>query len=93
VYKYKSHRTKALLGRYCGTLNDLKEFVSNELKLSGGWTSLGGEVKLFTSDTANVSLKWHSKTTKSIALLGDSIETNDLSKLLSSMCKEKPENE
>ena len=75
-----------------GTLNDLKEFVSNELKLSGGWTSPGGEVKLFTSDTANVSLKWHSKTTKSITLFGDSIETNDLSKLLSTMCKEKPEN-
>jgi hypothetical protein len=75
-----------------GTLNDLKEFVSNELKLSGGWTSPGGEVKLFTSDTANVSLKWHSKTTKSITLFGDSIETNGLCKLLSSKCKEKPEN-
>ena len=66
--------------------------MSNELKLSGGWTSPGGEVKLFTSDTANVSLKWHSKTTKSITLFGDSIETNDLCKLLSTMCKEKPEN-
>jgi hypothetical protein len=41
-----------------GTLNDLKEFVSNELKLSDGWTSPGGEVKQFTSDTANVSLKF-----------------------------------
>jgi hypothetical protein len=66
--------------------------VSNELKLSGGWTSLGGEVKLFTSDTANVRLKLHSKTTISITLLGDSIETNDISKLLSTMCKEMPEN-
>ncbi|CAB4030594.1 Hypothetical predicted protein [Paramuricea clavata] len=75
-----------------GTLNDLKEFVSNELKLSGGWTSPGGEVKLFISDTANVSLKWHSKTTKSITLFGDSIETKDLCKLLSTMCKETPEN-
>ena len=34
-----------------GTLNDLKEFVSNRLKLSGRWTSPGGELKLFTSDT------------------------------------------
>jgi hypothetical protein len=75
-----------------GTLNDLKEFVSNELKLSGGWTSPGGEVTLLTSDTSNVSLKWHSKTSKSITLFGDTIETNDLSKLLSTMCKEKPEN-
>jgi hypothetical protein len=73
-----------------GTLNDLKEFVSNELKLSGGWTSPGGEVKLFTSDTANVSSKWHSKTTKSITLFGDSIETNGLCKLLSICVKKSP---
>ena len=66
--------------------------MSNELKLSGGWTSPGGEVKLFTSDTSIVSLKWHSKTSKSITLFGDTIETNDLSKLLSTMRKEKPEN-
>ena len=69
-----------------GTLNDLKEFVSNRLKLSGRWTSPGGEVKLFTSDTG--CLKWHGKSTKWITFPGDSIETSNLSKLLRAMCKE-----
>jgi hypothetical protein len=70
----------------------LKEFVvSKELKLSGRWMSPGGEVKLFTADT--VSLKWHGKTIKSITLAGKSTETNELSKILRSICESSVENQ
>ena len=72
----------------------LKEFVvskTKELKLSGRWTSPGGEVKLFTADT--VSLKWHGKTIKSITLAGKSTETNELSKILRSICESSVENQ
>ncbi|CAB4026286.1 Hypothetical predicted protein [Paramuricea clavata] len=67
------------------TLVKLKEFVSKELKLSGRWASPGGDVKLFTADT--VSLKWHGKTIKTITLAGNSTETDELSKILTSICE------
>ena len=73
------------------TLVKVKEFVSKELKLSGRWTSLGGEVKLFTADT--VSLKWHGKTIKSITLAGNSTETDELSNILASLCESSVENQ
>lgn len=73
------------------TLAELKEFVTNELKLSGRWSSPGGEVKLFTADT--VSLKWHGKTVKSITLAGNSTEINELSKILTSICESSVENQ
>jgi hypothetical protein len=69
----------------------LKEFVSKELKLSGRWTSPGGEVKLFTADT--VSLKWHGKTIKTITLAGNSTQTDELSKILTSICESSVENQ
>ncbi|CAB4033332.1 Hypothetical predicted protein, partial [Paramuricea clavata] len=62
-----------------------------ELKLSGRWTSPGGEVKLFTADT--VSLKWHGKTIKTITLAGNSTETYELSKILTSICESSVENQ
>ena len=73
------------------TLVKLKEFVSKELKLSGRWTSPGGEVKLFTADT--VSLNWHGKTIKSITLAGNSTETDELSNILTSLCESSVENQ
>ena len=37
------------------TIDDLRQFVSDKLKLSGKWSSPGGGVKLFTPD--RLSLK------------------------------------
>ena len=51
-----------------GTLENLKKFAADELKLLGKWTSHGGETKLFTSPL--VSLKWQSKTSKWITISG-----------------------
>ena len=68
------------------TIDDLKQFVSGKLKLSGKWSSPGGEVKLFTSDS--LSLKWQGKTKKLITVTGKSIETNNLIDLLTSFCND-----
>ncbi len=63
-----------------GTLDNLKKFVSDELKLLGKWTSPGGETKLFTS--GSVSLKWQSKTSKWITVYGSPNEVNDVTEQL-----------
>ena len=68
------------------TIDKLKQFVSDKLKLSGKWSSPGGEVKLFTSDS--LSLKWQGKTKKLITVTGKSIETNILIDLLTSFCND-----
>ena len=39
-----------------GTLSELKQIVTEELKLSGTWKSPGVDVKLFTTEF--LSLKW-----------------------------------
>ena len=69
-----------------GTLENLKKFVADELKLLGKWTSPGGETKLFTSPL--VSLKWQSKTSKWITISGTPNEVNDVIKQLKSICEE-----
>ena len=69
-----------------GTLENLKKFVADELKLLGKWTSPGGETKLFTS--ALVCLKWQSKTSKWITIFGSPNEVNDVIKQLKSTCEE-----
>ena len=53
---------------WASTWCELKKFVLDDLKLTGRWTSPGGEVKLFTSD--NLSIKWHGKSTKWITVQG-----------------------
>ncbi len=68
-----------------GTLDNLKKFVSDELKLLGKWTSPGGETKLFTS--GSVSLKWQSKTSKWITVYGSPNEVNDVTEQLKSSCE------
>ena len=68
------------------TIDELKQFVSDKLKLSGKWSSPGGEVKLFTSDS--LSLKWQGKTKKLITVTGKFIETNILIDLLTSFCND-----
>ena len=66
------------------TIDDLKQFVSDKLKLSGKWSSPGGEIKLFTSDS--LSLKWQGKTKKLIIVTGKSTETSNLIELRTSFC-------
>ena len=68
------------------TIDDLKQFVSDKLKLSGKWSSPGAEVKLFTSDS--LSLKWQGKTKKLITVTGKSIGINNLIDLLTSFCND-----
>ena len=68
-----------------GTLENLKNFVADELKLLDKWTS-GGETKLFTSGL--VCLKWQSKTSKWISISGSPNEVNDVIKQLKSICEE-----
>ena len=68
-----------------GTLDNLKKFVSDELKLLGKWTSPGGETKLFTS--GSLSLKWQSKTSKWITVYGSPNEVNDVTEQLKSTCE------
>ena len=67
-----------------GTLCKLKQFVSEELNLSGTWKSPGGEVKQFIS--CSLSLKWQGKTKKWIIVSGEPTETNSLIELLTSLC-------
>ena len=69
-----------------GTIDDLKQFVAEKLKLSGKWSLPGVEVKLFTLDS--LSLKWQGKTKKLITVTGKSIETNNLIDLLNSFCND-----
>ena len=42
-----------------GNLSELKRFVQDELKLTGKWSSPGGETKLFKG--TDVILKWSGK--------------------------------
>ena len=68
-----------------GTLDYLKKFVADELKLLGKWISPGGETKLFTSGL--VCLKWQSKTSKWITVYGSPNEVNDVTEQFKSMCE------
>ncbi|CAB3993698.1 Hypothetical predicted protein [Paramuricea clavata] len=68
---------------WASTWCELKKIVLDDLKLTGRWTSPGGEVKLFTSD--NLSTKWHGKSTKWITVIGGLSDTLDLTNLLTSI--------
>ena len=68
-----------------GTLENLKKFMADKLKLQGKWTSPGGETKLFKSPL--VSLKRQSKTSKWITISGTLNEVNDVIKQLKSICE------
>ena len=54
-----------------GTLSELKLFVETNLKLQGKWSSQGGEVKLLTSSTTNLSVKWHGLKRKRLEVMKD----------------------
>ena len=52
-----------------GSLDELKEFVHNKLKLDGSWSSPGGDVKLLIGE--NISLKWQGKHKQKLAVISD----------------------
>ena len=52
-YNYFSIEDSKL--RWTGDLDELKYFVANELKLTGKWTSPGGDVKAFSNDNDSVA--------------------------------------
>jgi hypothetical protein len=56
-----------------GNLDELKEFVQDDLQLlNGKWSSPGGEVKLFTNPT--FAFKWYGTTKKKIVIVTDNEE-------------------
>ena len=63
VYEYLSKEDSKL--KWIGDLDSLKYFIANELNLSGKWSSPGGDVKAFTSesDVSNeseiIKMKWY----------------------------------
>ena len=52
-----------------GELSQLKCFVQNILKLTGIWTSPGGDTKQFKSD--EVTLKWSGETRRKLVIIKD----------------------
>lgn len=54
-----------------GNLEELKHFICEHLKLSGKWSSPGGETKLFTND--EITLKWNGPNRKKISVVKDDI--------------------
>ncbi len=52
-----------------GELSQLKSFVQNSLKLTGIWSSPGGETKQFKSN--EVTLKWSGQTRRKLAIIKD----------------------
>ena len=62
-----------------GSLDELKAFVQNELKLRGKWTSPGGEVKLFTG--VNVSVKWLGRKKRKLTISCDDINKTLIEKM------------
>ena len=73
AYNYFSIEDSKL--RWTGDLEELKYFVANELKLTGKWTSPGGDVKAFSNDNDSVAedeiikIKW-SQGKKILTILG-----------------------
>lgn len=63
AYNYFSIEDSKLKWR--GNLETLKSFISNELNLTGKWTSPGGDVKAFTNDDGyitedeTIKIKWY----------------------------------
>lgn len=82
-YNVKANGEKFI---WVGTLDELKKFVSDELKLLGKWTLLHSKTKLYTSGL--LCIKWLSKTNKWITVSGSPIKINDVTEQLKSMCEE-----
>ena len=67
---------------WTGNLEELKDFIRNDMKLSCAWSSPGGDSKLFKA-ADEFSVKWHGRKSKKIVIVKD----ND-AELLAEMFKE-----
>ena len=56
--------------RWTGNLEELKNFIQNDMKLSGTWSSPGGESKLFKAGD-EFSIKWYGRKSKKIVIVKD----------------------
>lgn len=57
--------------RWNGTLEGLKRFVENSLKLYGKWSSPGGEVKLFCAEESKYIIKWYGLRSRKLIIQAD----------------------
>ena len=56
--------------RRIGNYEELKSFIENDMKLSGTWSSPGGEIKHFKAGD-DFSIKWRSRKRKKIIISKD----------------------
>ena len=61
--------------RWNGSLDELKSFVEQQLKLHGSWTSPGGETKVFRSEESDFIIKWYGVSSKKIVIQVDNNES------------------
>ena len=61
--------------RWNGSLDKLKSFVEQQLKLHGSWTSPGGETKVFRSEQSDFIIKWYGVSSKKIVIQVDNNES------------------
>ena len=67
-----------------GALQQLKRFVSKDLKLAGKWSSPGGERKIFNDSTLGITLRWSGLTRGRLTIVNDTKQNllaNALSRL------------
>ena len=57
--------------RWHGSLEELKSFVEQYLKLYGSWTSPGGEAKVFRSEQSDFAIKWYGVTSEKNVIQAD----------------------
>ena len=59
--------------RWTGNLEELKDFIQNDKKLSGMWSPPGGDSKLFKV-ADEFSVKWYGRKSKKIVIIKDDAE-------------------
>ena len=57
--------------RWNGSLDELKSFVEQQLKLHGSWTSPGGETKVFRLEQSDFIIKRYGASSKKIIIQVD----------------------
>ena len=68
-----------------GNLSQLRRLVQNELKLTGNWSSPGGDRKVFKSTDTRIKIKWYGQKRKKLVIDRDTDE-NLLANTLHSFC-------
>ena len=60
-------------GKYwwTGSLDELKQFVDENLEIKGKWTSPGGNVKLFNATDSDIVIKWNGPRSQKLTIEAD----------------------